>query len=410
MHCHERAPRGAHGVLPYLLFLLCTALPWSARAQYDVEEEASVWLRGVLDVRAVRGGIAPSWTESGPGKTRYGGRQTDTGFERETRFELSQLVIEFGAALPWGIRAQVQANLQPDLADDDEPWLIEALLRKDWGSEQRGWGLQAGLMGTPFSLEHVGPAWAPEYTITASALDSWLWEEISVAGIEGEWWRVTSSGLRIGAMVGAGFGPDQFGRLLALRGWTMGDGLSGVNADLPLPNGVRTEIFDERDDKPAAYTWLSLGDDAERAELRVGYFDNLGDQSAPGVWDTRFATAGVTLHPHSHFDIVAQYLRGEARVRDTTNDSSLRAYYGLVSYHHRRHRASVRFDSFRVNDVDGGNSTQEKGQAWTVAYFLQMGLRHRLGAEYIWLDSLRPASVLPDQSQDGWQLSYRFRY
>jgi hypothetical protein len=34
--------------------------------------------------------------------------------------------------------------------------------------------------------------------------------------------------------------------LLALRGWVIGDGLSGLNADLPLPNGTRTDIFDER--------------------------------------------------------------------------------------------------------------------------------------------------------------------
>ena len=40
----------------------------------------------------------------------------------------------------------------------------------------------------------------------------------------------------------------------------MGDGLSGLNSDLPLPNGTRTEIFDERDDRPAAYTWITLSD------------------------------------------------------------------------------------------------------------------------------------------------------
>lgn len=405
---HARVIRGAHAVVVFLL--LGAAVPSPVRAQYEVEQESRVWLRGVLDLRAARGAQVPSWTESGPGKTRYGGEVTESGFERKTRYELSQLAIELGAALPWDIRAQAQLNLQSDLADDDEPWLVEAFLRKEWGADERGWGLQTGLMNMPFSLEHVGPAWAPEYSISASALDSWLWEEISLAGVEGEWWRVTSSGLRIGAIVGAGFGPDQLGRLVALRGWAMGDGLSGINADLPLPSGVRTEIFDERDDKPAAYTWLSLGDEQERATVRLGYFDNFGDQSAPGVWDTRFATIGATLHPHSHFDFVAQYLRGEARVRDTTNDSSLRAYYALVSYHHRRHRASFRYDSFRVNDMDGGNPTQEKGQAWTLAYFLQMGLRHRLGAEYIWLDSRRPGSAVPEPSQDSWQVSYRFRY
>lgn len=395
-----------------LVFLVCCIIAPRAQAQdeYEVEEESRVWLRGLLDVRVVRGGNAPSWTDSGPGKTRYGGKSTDSGFERVTRLTLSQLVIEAGATLPWNMRAQAQVNLQPDLADDDAPWLIEAWLRKEWGQDENGWGLQAGLMGVPFSLEHVGPAWSSGYTISASALDSWLWEEISLAGTEGEWWHVTPGGLRMGVLVGAGFGPDQLGRLLALRGWAMGDGLSGFNSDLPLPSGVRTDIFDERDDRPAAYTWLSLGDAGERVSVRLGFLDNFGDQDATGVWNTHLATAGAIFHPHPRIDLLVQYLRGEARVRDTTNDSSVRAYYALLSHHEGRHRFTLRYDSFRVNDVDGGNSTEERGEGVTFAYLLEVGLRHRIGFEHIWLNSRRPAAAVPEPSQDGWQLSYRFRY
>ena len=39
-----------------LLLLLCCALPMRAWAQYDVEDQQRVWLRGVMDVRVVRGG------------------------------------------------------------------------------------------------------------------------------------------------------------------------------------------------------------------------------------------------------------------------------------------------------------------------------------------------------------------
>ena len=77
--------------------------------------------------------------------------------------------------------------MQPDIADDYEPWLIEAFVRKEWARQPTGWGVQAGLMSAPFSLEHIGPAWSPEYSLSASALNSWLWEEITVAGVEGEW-------------------------------------------------------------------------------------------------------------------------------------------------------------------------------------------------------------------------------
>src|SRR5262245_5401029 len=120
-----------------ILMLLCGCAAPRAWAQYDVEpeQENRFWIRGLLDVRVVRGGAAPSWTDSGPGKPRYGGESTDGGFERKTRFVLSQLALEFGATLPWDIRAELQLNIEPDLADEYEPWLIDAFLRKEWGDQ-----------------------------------------------------------------------------------------------------------------------------------------------------------------------------------------------------------------------------------------------------------------------------------
>jgi hypothetical protein len=392
---------------------LCCVCSSPAFAQYEVEQDQRVWLRALLDVRLVHAGPATSWTDGGAGKTRYGGRSTDTGFERATRLELSQLDIEAGAALPWDVRAQAQINIQRDVADGYEPWLIEAILRREWGDANQGFGLQTGVMNLPFSLEHVGPAWSPDFTLSASALNSWLWEDVSLAGAEGEWWRVTKSGFRLGALVGTGYGPDQLGRLLALRGWALGDGLSGFNGDLALPARFndRTEIFDERDHRPAAYAWLTLGDAEEIASLKVGYFDNNGDENTAGVWHTRFSTVGATVHPHPRIDLLVQYLNGTAHVRQPANDSSVRAFYSLVSYHYKRQRVSVRYDSFAVHDLDGGPiSTRERGDGVTADYMIQLGLRHRIALEHIWLNSRRPASAFPDPSPDGWQLSYRFRY
>jgi hypothetical protein len=393
-----------------LCLAICGVVASPARAQYDVDADERVWLRAMLDVRIARGGSAPSWTDHGPGKTRYGGRSTAQGYEAVTRLALAQLAIQAGASLPWDLRAQAQANIQPDIADDYTPWLIEAFLRKEWTEEATGWGLQTGLMSAPFSLEHVGPAWSPGYSLSASALNSWLWEEISLAGIEGEWWREKQSGLRLGIVAGLGYGPDRLGRLLALRGWTMGDGLSGLNSDLPLPNGTRTNIFDEMDHRPAAYTWITLGDASERATLKLGYFDNLGDQGTTDVWHTRLATVGAIFRPLPRVEFIVQYLRGKALVRDTTNDSSLRAFYALLSHQRGRHRIGARYDEFRVHDLDGGNSTGERGDAVTAAYAYDWGLRQRIGLEYTWLSSNRSARAAPTSSQDGWQLSYRFRY
>src|SRR5262245_25959598 len=97
--------RGSTSIAP-LLFACCGFLPLAPQAQYEVDEESRVWLRALIDVRVARGPEFPSWTDSGPGKLRYGGRAGDAGFEHVTRVELSQLALQFGASLPWGIRAQ----------------------------------------------------------------------------------------------------------------------------------------------------------------------------------------------------------------------------------------------------------------------------------------------------------------
>ena len=403
--------------LACLLLLGACSPAWAQyeTSDFDVEQADRVWLRALLDVRLAHGGPASSWTDSGAGKLRYGGHQVGSGadarFERKPRLALSQLAIEVGATLPGDIRAQAQINIEPDIAASAEPWLIEAILRKDWGKADIGFSLQGGVMNLPVSLEHVGPAWSPEFTITPSALNSWLWEDASLAGLEGEWWYETPSGVHVGALLGAGYGPDRMARLLAVRGWAMGDGISGINSDLPLPRRTdRQRVFDERDHRPAVYSMFTLSDARDIASLKIGHFDNLGDQRTDGVWHTRFTTVGITLHPHSSIDVLAQYLDGEAYVAAPDNDSHLNAWYALVSWHHARQRFTVRYDSFRIRDTDGGPNTRDNGDAVTVSWQWQWRLRHRVAFEHIWLNSRRPADKYNEPTPDGWQIGYRYRY
>ena len=362
------------------ILLACALLPFPSNAQYTVEQPSRVWIRGLLDLRAVGG--------------------------------LSQAAVQIGTTLPWEIRGQAQLNLEPRIADGYHPWLVEAFLRKEWPTDHGGWGVESGVMHVPFSLENNGPAWSPTYSISSSALNSWLWEDISLAGAEAEWWQTVGSAFQVDAVVGAGYGADQTGRLLALRGWVMGDTLGGINGSLRLSDrGDRTDIFNERDQRPAIYSWLSLGDQTQIASIKVGMFDNRGDESSRGVWHTRFTTVGVVVHSTAHIDLLAQYLAGTSRVAAPANDSSYSAFYILASGHLRQHRVSLRFDQFRVHDLDGGNSpTSEQGHAVTTSYLVQIGLRQRIALEHVWLHGRRELTGPLDPTPDGWQVSYRFRY
>jgi hypothetical protein len=158
------------------------------------------------------------------------------------------------------------------------------------------------------------------------------------------------------------------------------------------------------------YSWLSVGDAGEIVSARLGIMDNRGDEGSPGVWHTHFTTVGIVLHPLPRIDVLAQYLDGAARVRSPANDSALSAAYVLVSYHTLRQRLSLRYDSFRIHDLDGGPNTNEHGHALTTSYFVDLGLRSRVALEYIRMDSQREATGLVNPTPDGWQVSYRFRY
>jgi hypothetical protein len=144
--------------------------------------------------------------------------------------------------------------------------------------------------------------------------------------------------------------------------------------------------------------------------LRIGYFDNLADTSIAGVWSTRFGTVGVDLHPAPHIDVLAEYLEGKTERAALADDSRFRAVYVLYSFSYGPHRVSVRYDDFRVIDLDGPPDTNEHGDAVTIAYLFEFGLRHRVGFEYIILDSRHPSLFTGDPPDNGWQLSYRYRF
>jgi hypothetical protein len=413
---HRSRRPGATLVLLCALGFAPGAAP--AASPYDAAPEPVVSLRALLDLRLVLPGKAPSWMERGPAKTRYGGESDASGdFDRVTRFALSQLALEPSASLPGRIRAHAQLNWEADLDDDGDldrdgaPRLIEGWLRREFGTAAGGWGVQAGVNNPPFTLDNTGPAWTPRHSLTPSALSTWLWEEGRVVGVETEAWRVGAGGGRAGALFGAGWGPDQLGILLARRGWVMSDSLSGVNSSLPLlAPGAETHVFDERDGRPAVYLGLSAGDPWRIGQLRFGYFDNLGDLSVTGAWETRYGVGGVGLEPLPGLELLFQGLLGRTTTRSNRLRSTISAWYPLVSYRHRGHRLSVRYDHFRIDDGDGPPSTRERGHALTVAYLFEFRLRHRVGVEYVWVDSERPESSSPDPSDNGWQIGYRYRY
>ena len=91
-------------------------------------------------------------------------------------------------------------------------------------------------MFPPTSRENVDPLWQSPYTLTLSALNSWIGEEVRPVGPRrrGAARRGRPLPLRAGRAWLFG-GADTAGALLAWRGWAMGTRLSVVGETLPLP-------------------------------------------------------------------------------------------------------------------------------------------------------------------------------
>jgi hypothetical protein len=82
-----------------------------------------------------------------------------------------------------------------------------------------------------------------------------------------------------------------------------------------------------------------------------------------------------------------------------------------------RHRFSARYDYFEVKDEDvllTEDPNQESGHAWTLAYALRTGERHRVAVEWLNVDSERPVRGtlgLPIRAEESLvQASFRVRF
>ena len=91
------------------------------------------------------------------------------------------------------------------------------------------------------------------------------------------------------------------------------------------------------------------------------------------------------------------------------------AAYGLASYLRGRHQLSVRYDTFDIRDRDVAfgalDDNNERGDAWTVSYWLRTGERHRLAVEWMRVDSERAGratlGLSPQAVEDLLQVSFR---
>src|SRR6185437_15128459 len=130
--------------------------------------------------------------------------------------------------------------------------------------------------------------WTPSRTLTPSAVNSWVGEELLVEGAEAS--VSTQAGDHVlGATLGVFSKDDTAGTILAWRGWALHDISSGQNTELPLPDGEQgyeaifdgnqaydSRPYDEVDHRLGYYVRADWRPPAAVA-FNLEYYNNQGD-------------------------------------------------------------------------------------------------------------------------------------
>jgi hypothetical protein len=372
---------------------------------------------GVLDVRWIHATGKSSYLNGGMGTLRFDGDHEDVRLGRA--FLAPRLRLTDAVTLHALIDSYGDHDRNPvDLAE------IFAEVRPFPTSPLR-WRARLGAFYMPVSLENRGPGWSDVYSITPSALNTWIGEEFRTIGaeVEARWLGASTQYLGDFAVIAAAYGwNDPAGVLVADRGFALTDRPSALFGGLGRPARA---FYHEIDRKPGYYggvTWRHH----DRLEIRALRYDNKGDPGAAteaggGAWLTRFSSFGVRLEPASHWTFIAQYLEGDTIVgADSEGYDQFRMTYhvsfGLASYASGSDRLTARFDDFGTHQLSGfwGPPRNESGHAWTAAWTHELGANWQFAAEWIRVCSEFPRGARfgepPALIESQVQIAMRYRF
>ena len=409
---------------------LTMGLAGQARAQIDLVSPAVI--SGLIDARLSATDGEKSWLDGGYGKTRYGSSHSG----ETPRLQIASADLVWRPQFAWDLSGYVDAVAQPGQIHG--VGLSEALLSYKPLPRPDGFRYSArfGLMYPPVSMENDGPAWTPSRTITPSAINSWIGEEVKTVAAEATVARRWDN-QEISATGAVFVDDDTSGTLLSWRGWALHDVRSTLFGDLPIPQvppahkpffatsqGPVSRSVDEIDGRPGVYA---------RAEWRtpwavtanIFYYDNAGDRTSVGgfnwTWDTTFWNAGLRFAPDDKTEILAQAMTGRTVTGFVTPvgwriDAAFDAAYLLASRKLGSDLITGRVDTFHVHDntfvaLDDNN---ERGWAMTADYRHPFSDHLSVMVEALHVQSNRPSRAYQggaaSQSQTTLQTSLKYAF
>ncbi len=406
---HHSARRGAARppslALVATLFLLATG-PTVATAQ-----ERSFFVDGFLALRGQWTESTTSWLEGGFG--RFDSGAADAEASTSALFGQANLGLEWQPSQYFGAYVHLAARSEPSEIHGRAGGVVEAYLHSLFRPRpQDELQLKLGTFFLPTTREAVDRPWTSPYTLTLSALNAWIGEEVRPTGLAAHYDFGLANGDRLqvgGSLFG---GNDTTGALLAWRGWALGDRLTVHGEFLPLPPlsslAPGGGLADQRDEGTRPFGgdldgrpgWsASLGWAREgRAGISFTHFDNRGDRAlhrGEYAWRTDFDHLGAHLELTSNLTLVAEAMQGHTVMGFPPNpkvSADFDAYYLLASWRRGPWRFSVRHDGFGADEEDfsTAENNDDEGRAWTLALLWEPREGWRAGLEWITLDTTRP--------------------
>lgn len=359
---------------------------------------AQVDLQGYIAARGANATGPESWLDGGFGRLEAGG-------DGDELLGVGQLGLDW-TATNWLELHVSGAGRRSDVG------LVEAFVDVHGTRGSNDLSLRAGQFFLRTSRENKGELWTSPYSISFSALNTWIGEEVRPLGAELEWRHTLGDGNVVTSAATAFRGNDSMGALLAWRGWTVGSRLSTYNEVLPLPplGSLQTFFADQRDDgtKPfgkdldgrTGFAARARWSRPERFNVQYAWLDNRGDRklyAGEYAWRTKFHLVSTEIGDPNRLVLAAEYMTGSTGMGLRTAGFAqldFHAGYVLVSEKRNRNRWTARYDLFGTDDEDHtpAESNDESGHSWTLAWLYDLRPHLRLGAEMTQIAGDRPAA------------------
>lgn len=288
-----------------------------------------------------------------------------------------QLGLDWRPSPGFGAHVHLLARNQGDESRRGRVGVVEAYVEQNLNVRDDRIRILAGAFFIPTSRENIDSLWETPYTLTSSALNSWLGEELRPVGIDVSYrHRTVAAGTFTGGATVFG-GNDTFGEIVISRGWAMHDRWTLLGEHVLTGLGRYTSVSAETDHRLGWSGRAKWNND--HGAIQVTRIDNRSDALRYGElvnWATRFNLVGAD-YTWRAWTVAAEGGWGTTAIVTPRGrfSSEIGAGYLLVSRRLKTFRVTVRVDEYQTRD--------DRENALTAALLWEAHPRLRAGIEGI---------------------------